>query len=65
MGDKHKKRTWPELSGKKSGDVACTAISMALKRLEERMTSDHKLRRLVELEQVSVVTEMWIPLKKY
>jgi len=40
----------------KAGSVDYTAISMALKRLEERMTTDRKLRRLVE--QVSAVSDM-------
>jgi len=39
----------------KAGGVDYTAISMALKRLEVRMTRDRKLRRLIE--QVSALSE--------
>jgi chromosomal replication initiation ATPase DnaA len=40
----------------KAGGVDYTAISMALKRLEERMATDRKLRRVVD--QVSAVSDM-------
>ena len=39
----------------KAGGVDYTTISMALKRLEVRMTRDRKLRRLIE--QVSALSE--------
>ena len=40
----------------KAGGVDYTAVSMALKRLEGRMATDRKLRRVVE--QVSTVSDM-------